>query len=114
MVSRCPLPLQEKRLLRKWQDAANPPQVFVICNQVDRVEVDPNLIEREEAAEIMRKHHPGYCNILPEADREYQIKQMLDRLSSDPAEVDRTVRVYKKPNLAPIEENVLGTLRELF
>ena len=102
---------QEKGLLRRWQQATNPPQIFVVCNKVDEVQVDPAPIERAEAEDICRKHHPSFCR-KPEAVREPLIAATLEDL--DAAQIDKFVRKYKPVDLSPIEEFILGTLREIF
>jgi hypothetical protein len=102
---------QEKRLLHRWQQATNPPKVFVVCNKIDEVPRDLALIERAEAEDILRKYHPSCCK-KPEDKRESMVADMLADLDAD--DIDDIARKYKPVDFSPIEEQILGTLCYIF
>ena len=83
----------------------------MICNQVDKVEVDPAPIEREEAEEICRNYMPSFRD-KTEEQLESLFELLLDPL--DAAELDEFVRNFKPADLSEIERKIMDALHEIF
>ena len=117
------LTLEEKNMLKEWQDAwydrwkAKPvEQVIVVCNKMNAIGVSPAPIPRHEALQLIvdnskrfqskRMQKKSNAEKLEEAAEDYE--------DATDAELDQEARPYKKPDEGPtrrkVQEDVLGTV----